>query len=235
LGIFQTTRWSLVLRTRDVHGRDALEELCGSYRAPVLSYIRRHGVRGSEAEDLAQGFFEHLLSHRLYQQADPERGRFRAFLLTALRRFLINTDVYNRAAKRGGGSDQAPICESDEAADVYADADRSPEAVFDRAFALTVLRRAMAKLEADAAAAGKAAQFALLKPFLGDDPDNGYADLARQLGLSTNAMAVAVHRLRKRLTICVRAELGDTVDSQQAADAEFVHLRLALGKAVNSD
>ncbi len=183
----------------------------------------RFGGRGP-----SQGFFEHLLTHRVYQQADPERGRFRAFLVTALRRYLITTDVYNRAAKRGGGCDQMPLSESDEVADLSTDATRSPEAVFDRAFALTVLRRAVAQLEADAAAAGKAAQFALLKPFLGDDPVSGYADLAQQLGLSTNAVAVAVHRLRKRLSICVRAELGDTVDSQQAADAEFLHLRLAL-------
>jgi RNA polymerase sigma-70 factor (ECF subfamily) len=235
MGLFQTTRWSLVLRTRDGHARDALEELCRSYRSPVLAYIRRHSVRGAEAEDLTQAFFERLLSHRVYEQADPELGRFRAFLLTALRRFLINADIYNRAAKRGGESDPLPLTESIDVEDLSAESDRSPEAEFDRAFALTVLRRAVAQLESDAAAAGRAAHFAQLKPLLSEDRAKSYAEVAQQLGLSVNAVTVAVHRLRKRLRNLVRAELGDTVDSEQEADAEFVHLRLALGKAVNLD
>ena len=235
MGLFQTTRWSLVLQTRDANARHALEELCRSYRGPVLTYVRRSVSRTGDAEDLTQAFFERLLAYRMYEQADPARGSFRAFLLTALRRFLINAHVFNRAAKRGGDSETVPLFESSEALRA-AESDAlmmedSPESAFDRAFALAVLRRAMTQLEAEAAKAGKAEHFAALRGFLGDEPGAAdYVEIAQRLGMRANTVAVTVHRLRRRLRVLVRSELDDTVDDSKTADAEFARLRLALGK-----
>jgi RNA polymerase sigma factor (sigma-70 family) len=233
MGLFQTTRWSLVLKTRDAHAHHALEELCRSYRMPVLTYIRRSVKRREDAEDLTQAFFERLLTHRAYAQADPERGSFRAFLLTALRRFLINADAHDRAAKRGGDTEAVSLREVDGTGHADASlADESPEGAFDRAFALAVLRRAMATLEAEAREAGKAEQFAAVKSFLSDEPGAAeYVEVAERLGMRANTVAVTVHRLRHRLRSLVRAELDDTVDNAGTADAEIAHLRLALGDA----
>jgi RNA polymerase sigma-70 factor (ECF subfamily) len=237
MGLFQTTRWSLILKTRDANARHALEELCRSYRAPVLTYVRHWGAPAADAEDLTQSFFERLLTHRAYEQADPARGSFRAFLLTALRRFLINAEAFNRAAKRRGNSETVPLFESDGViGDVTPDAmanDESPEAAFDRAFALAVLRRAIAQLGAEAARAGKADQFATLRDFLSNEPGAAdYVELALRLGMRANTVAVTVHRLRQRLRTLVRSELDDTADNAQTAAAEYAHLRLALAKAV---
>jgi RNA polymerase sigma-70 factor (ECF subfamily) len=227
----------LVLRTRDAHAHHALEELCRSYRAPVLTYIRRTVRRGEDAEDLTQAFFERLLTHRSYEQADPARGSFRAFLLTAVRRFLINAEAFKRAAKRGGNDETISLLESDGViGERELDAlttDESPENAFDRTFALAVLRRAMAQLEAEAAKAGKADRFSALKCFLGDEPGAAdYVELAQRIGARANTVAVTVHRLRRRLRTLVRCEIDDIADNSQTAEAEFAHLRLALDKAV---
>ncbi len=236
MGLFQTTRWSLVLQTRDANARHALEELCRSYRGPVLTYVRRSVSRAGDAEDLTQAFFERLLAHRAYEQADPARGSFRAFLLTALRRFLINAEAFNRATKRGGGSEPVPLFEWSDVGEMEPDAlvtDESPETAFDRSFALAVLRRAMVQLQAEAATAGKADQFATLKGFLSEEPGAAdYVELAQRLGMRANTVAVTVHRLRQRLRTLVRSELDDTSDNAQTSAAEYAHLRRAMAKTV---
>jgi RNA polymerase sigma factor (sigma-70 family) len=230
MGLFQTTRWSLVLRTREAHAHDALEELCRDYRAPVLTYIRRSVKSRADAEDLTQTFFERLLTHRSYARADPRLGSFRAFLLTALRRFLVNADAFARAAKRGGDTEAVSLRQVDDSTHAATlITEESPESAFDRAFALALLRRAMAQLEAEAKNAGKAEQFAALKNFLSEEPGAvGYVELAKRLGMRANTVAVTVHRLRQRLQTLVRSELDDTTDNSKTAKAELAHLRLAL-------
>lgn len=214
---FDTTRWSLVLHAggSGTHARAALEDLCRIYRPPVLAYVRAHCRRSDEAEDLTQEFFAHLLERRIAARADRERGRFRAFLLTALRNFLASEHVRRSALVRGGG---ATMVELDDHA---ADSDEGPEQAFERAWAQTVLAEALDRLAEEAKETGKAELFRRLRPFLTVTPDaEEYAAIAAELGLRRNTLAVAVHRLRARLQEIVRAVLADTVDGGEAAEAE---------------
>lgn len=228
MGMFQTTRWSLLLRARgdEPQARAALEALCRTYRPPVLAYLARHGCTRDEAEDLTQAFFLKFLEHRYHATADPERGRFRTFLLTAVQRFVANVREHDRAAKRGGGVAAAPLDEGD----LAAGDEETPEAAFDRAWARTLLGRALTRLRDEAAAAGKLALYQRLAPFLTEDPDpKDYERVAQDSGVRRNSIAVTVHRLRRRLKELVRMELADTVDSEKGLEAELQVLRGALG------
>jgi RNA polymerase sigma-70 factor (ECF subfamily) len=228
--MFQTTRWSLFLAGRDDPGasRAAIEHLCLAYRRPVLSYVRRLGHPREEAEDLTQAFFVSLIERRLDGRADPLRGRFRTLLLTALKRYLRNTGAARGAEKRGGGR---PL-ESMDGIDMAGVGADEPDQVFDRQWAVTVLERAMAALEAEARHAGKAVLFEALREFLIESPNaDDYARLAAAHGMRANTLAVAVHRLRQKLRDKVRDELAETVSSDAELDAEMDVLRDALGGA----
>ena len=157
MGAFQTTRWSLIVASRDAsrEGAAALDELCRIYRAPVLAYVRHRGYGSDDAEELTQSFFEYLLGRGMVHRADPARGSFRAFLVSSIRHFLSDARSADRARKRGGDAVRVPLDEHDAAAP---DAD-TPEAAFDRAFALTVLARAMSALEREAREARRLALF----------------------------------------------------------------------------
>lgn len=231
MALFPTTRWSLVLQARSDTGdaRDALEQLCRAYRPPVLAMVRRHSRSREQAEDLTQSFFAKLLEHGSHAAADPERGRFRTFLMTAIQRFLSNASAHAHAAKRDGGSTFSfdPTISNVELK--MPDAE-SPERVFERAWARTVLDRAMQRLQAEAAGAGKESLFAGLKEFLTDVPAPAdYAATAANLGMRPNTVAVAVHRLRSRLREFVRVELAETVASEADVDEELRVLRAVLG------
>lgn len=231
--MFQTTRWSLVLETRQSSpdGRLALEALCRAYRSPVVAYLRARGRCPSDAEDLAQSFFEQLLRRRLHAVADPERGRFRAFLLAALKHFLANERERAGAARRGGDAAAIPLDPGFDPADEDAAA---PDEVFERDYAMTVVARAVERLRAEAARTPRAALFAQLEPFLLEPPDaTDYAALAERLGMRRNTLAVTIHRLRNRLREMVRDELRETVDSPAALDREMEVLGRAL--AVHHD
>lgn len=227
---FQTTRWSLIVGASAPApaARDALEELCRAYRPPVLAYLRCRGVRGADAEDLAQAFFLHLLESQAHAHASPERGRFRNFLLTAVSNFLGDTLDSQRALKRGGGARHESLAPLH--ADTLAgDPELAPERAFERAWATTVLSRAVERLRADAARSGKEAVFDRLREFLLDQADSsGYAAAAMELGMRGNTVAVTVHRLRERLRQRVREELAQTVDSPADVEAELISLREAL-------
>jgi DNA-directed RNA polymerase specialized sigma24 family protein len=225
---FATTRWSLILDARGApeDARLALQDICTAYRLPVLAYIRRHGPHG-EAEDLAQSFFTRLLETRWDANADPARGRFRAFLLTALKRFLANEAAATAACKRGGQQQRVDF--EDVAAQLTAPDAQSPEQVFQRAWAMTVLERAHARLRDEAVAAGKQALFAALAPHLGEAVDNSvYRRLGEDLGMRANTIAVAMHRLRQRLRECVWDELAEQTDSEAGLHDELRLLRSAL-------
>lgn len=231
MGAFQTTRWSLILASRDVtrEGAAALDQLCRIYRSPVLAYVRHRGYAGDQAEDLTQSYFAHLLDRGIVHRADPARGPFRAFLLGSIRNFLANMRDAERAQKRGGG---AAAVEIDESTALAPEGD-TPEAAFDREFALTLLRRAMQALEREAREAGRLDQFRALKPFIVEAPDaDDYAKVAERLGQRRNTVAVAIHRLRERLRQLVRVELAETVASPEDVQSELEVLSRGFGGAV---
>jgi RNA polymerase sigma factor (sigma-70 family) len=232
LGSFETTRWSLVAASsgESAAARGALEALCTAYRAPMLAFVRRHGYARGEAEDLVQSFFLALIEHRYQAAADPERGRFRSFLIMALKRFLAKAQDRDHAAKRGGGVAAVSLDEAPEAAT----GEESPEAAFDRCFALTVLERALGRLEQEARDAGKAVLYERVKGYIADAADaKDYEEIAAELGMRANTVAVAVYRLRQRLRDLVRAELADTVSDPAQVDAELEALRGALGASLS--
>ncbi|OOG58222.1 hypothetical protein B0E47_04985 [Rhodanobacter sp. B05] len=229
MGRFDTTRWSVVLRARgepaDAHA--ALETLCRTYRPPVLAYVRSHVFARDNAEDLTQAFFAGFLEHAWHAHADPERGRFRSFLLTALKRFLIDANAESRALKRGGGC----RLESMDGAEVAAvSTGETPEHVFQREWARTVLSAAFARLRVEAERADKLTLFERLSEFLAEPPEQAdYARVAAELHLRQNTLAVAVHRLRHRLRELVREELTETTANHGDLEAELRALREALG------
>lgn len=229
---FDTTRWSLVLHAAGGGdgARSALETLCRTYRPAVLAYVRAHQRRREDAEDLTQAFFTHLLEQRLAERADPERGRFRAFLLTSLKHFLASQHARASAQRRGGGAEALPL-EDFEPAD-----DDGPEQAFEREWAQSVLGEAMARLHTEACRAEKEALFLRLRPFLLELPDEDeYAAVAEAFGLRRNTLAVAVHRLRARLQELVRAVVADTVSHGGEAESELRRLRARFATVASAD
>lgn len=234
LSQFQTTRWSLVLEAREQNGRsrEALESLCRTYRPPVIAYIRGRGANADEAEDLAQTFFTRFVERAFHVRADPARGRFRAFLLTALKNFLADASAEANAAKRGGGIhfrslDSATNSQSGLEATAN---DEQPDYMFDRAWAHAVLESALRRLREEARASGKAALFDALGEFLIERPDeDDYARVAQALAMRRNTLAVAVHRLRNRLRELVLQELAETAADNDDLEAEMTQLRDSLG------
>lgn len=225
---FATTRWSLIMDARGEpeQARRALESICRNYRRPVLAFIRHRGHGPSEAEDLTQDFFARLLERRWDTLADPARGRFRAFLLTSLKHFLANARAASVAAKRGSGQAALGL---DDAGALAAPAADSPDQVFERAWALTVIERAFERLREEAVQAGKLALLERLEPFLGEGAESAdYQRLGESLGLRPNTVAVAVHRLRARLRELVRAELADQSEGPGAVEQELRAMRAAL-------
>lgn len=216
------------MRARDgaAGSRIALETLCRTYRAPVLAYVRGHVHAPGSAEDLTQAFFMRFLEREWHAAADPGRGRFRTFLLTALKRFLVDADAEARAQKRGGRY-RFESLDEDGAPPVTAHG--APEQNFDRAWAAAVLDAAWTRLRGEAERAGKRELFERLSEFLVEAPDESdYTRVAAALGLRRNTLAVAVHRLRRRLRELVREELAETVDGPEALEQELRALRGAL-------
>ena len=226
---FATTRWSLIMDARGdaASAREALEGICRAYREPVLAYIRSRGQAATDAEDLAQEFFTQLFETRWDTRADPERGRFRAFMLGAL---LICPAARLAAARaaRGGGA-PATVSIDDAAAALATPPSQSPEQVFERSWALVVVDRAFERLREEAARAGKLPVFERLAPYLGDPAESAdYRRIGEELGLRPNTLAVTVHRMRARLRELVRAELGEQTDSREALEQELRVMRKAL-------
>lgn len=225
---FAPTRWTLVLAARgdSPQARVALGELCGAYYQPVFRFLQREGRGEDDARELAQEFFARLLGSAGVTGADPARGRFRSFLLGALRHFLVDRRDRENAVKRGGGAIHEPLPESSDTSpgrELAAPAAVSAEAWFDRQWALAIMDRSLAALAEEHAAAGKAEQFERLKPWL-VGPAAAGAEVAAELGWSEGALKVAVHRLRKRFRELVRAEVAQTVPAFADVDAELRYL-----------
>ena len=222
---FDTTRWSLVLDAGGTgsEAHAALETLCRIYRPPVVAYVRSWRGGRDDAEDLSQAFFAHLLEHRLAARADRERGRFRAFLLTSLKNFLAGQQARAATQRRGAGAGMVSLDDFDPADEA------GPEQAFEREWAQTVLREAFKRLQAEAAERGRRELFERLRPFLLEVPEEAaYGDLAEQLGLRRNSLAVAVHRMRSRLQELVREVVADTTGGADDADSELRRMRRAL-------
>jgi RNA polymerase sigma-70 factor (ECF subfamily) len=225
---FDSTQWSLVLCAGNAgaDARRALDTLCRTYRPPVLAYIRSRGRSPELAEDLTQAFFADFIERASHADANPDRGRFRNFLLVALKRFLINADAQERAQKRGGGVAAEQLLENSRSvAEAMIDA-QTPERAFERSWALAVLDCAMHRLREEAHTAGKGELFEQLREFLAESPDEADYDRAAQaLNLRRNTLAVAVHRMRHRLRELVRLELAQTTASRAEMETELRELR----------
>ena len=228
---FETTRWSLILAAgaEADEGRRSLQALCCAYRAPVLAYLRQTVNRDEDAEELTQAFFTYFLEQRVHDTADPARGRFRHYLRGAVRNFVSTQRRDARALKRGGNSLMLDDSALDQLPSEAPDSD--PEFEFDRQWALTLIARALTRLESEARSAGKGDWFLALRDFIVESPDEAdYLRLAERLGMRRNTLAVAVHRLRQRLSELVDEEMSETVASEGDIAIEQETLASALRK-----
>ncbi len=225
--IFATTRWSVVVAARgDDHApaARALEELCGAYWYPLYAYVRRRGHSREDAEDLTQSFFAKFLEGKNLSGLDAQRGRFRAFLLAALKHFLANEWDKTQRQKRGGGVPHLSLDwgTADSQFQLAAKATVSPDLAFDREWAVTLLARTLDDLRAQSVTEGNAAQFDLLKPYLtADGGEAPQADIAAQLGMEPGAVRAALHRLRRRYRQILRHEVAETLADPAQADEEL--------------
>jgi RNA polymerase sigma-70 factor (ECF subfamily) len=227
---FKTTLWSIVLSAGNKSesvAQPALEELCRTYWFPLYAYVRRQGVSPEDAKDLTQAFFERFLQRGYFAHADPERGRFRAYLLTCMKRFLAEEWRRTNRQKRGAGVVFVQI-ETEDAEGRYTAApptELSPDRLYDRHWAEAILERTTARLMRDYEKTGRAAVCSQLQQFLwGGQREIAYGELGAKLGMSEGAVKVAVHRLRQRFRDLVREEVAGTVQTPEEVDGEIKHL-----------
>jgi DNA-directed RNA polymerase specialized sigma24 family protein len=231
---FPLTRWSVVLAATQQgspESSEALEAICRAYWHPLYAYARRCGHSPEDAQDTTQEFFRRLLEKRWLDNADREKGRLRTFLIVALKHFMANESRRLFAQKRGGGESHVPLDTVLSETGAAADTNLSAEEVYDRQWALTLLDLTLKKLQAEFAAAGRAADFDGLKCSL--TAAHGaidYAAIGRQLDLNAGAARVAVHRLRKRFRELYREEISQTLAEGADLDGELRHLAAALAR-----
>jgi RNA polymerase sigma-70 factor (ECF subfamily) len=231
---FSATRWTLVLSaargTRTPVATTALAELCRTYWYPLYAFLRHRGHESHEAEDLTQGFFAHLLAKDFLAGVDPEKGKFRSFLLASLKHFLSDQRDYAQARKRGGGQKVVPLDGLDAESRYRLEPahDLTPEKMYEKQWALALLDRVLSRLEAEQSADGKAEQFAVLKNFLSGSRAESYAAIAERLGTTEGAVKTAVHRLRRRYRELLREEIAQTVASPEEIDEEIRSLLSCL-------
>ena len=227
---FATTHWSTVLAAGDSASpgaQEALEKLCRTYWYPLYAFVRLKGYPPEDAKDLTQAFFERFLEKHYVKEVVRDKGRFRTFLLTILQRFLCDQFDHSTAAKRGGGVSVIPL----DTVGAEAQLDRSaascqnPESMFERAWADTVVHNSVERLGEEYAAEGKASVFGELSQYLSRPADRAaYTATAERLGISADAVAMAVMRLRRRYRTLVRAEVANTVATPAEVDDEMRYL-----------
>ncbi len=234
--IFVTTRWTMVLNAAGgsaPQAERALEEICQVYWFPLYAYIRRRGHSAEDAEDLTQEFFRRLLEHNWIADADREKGKLRAFLITALKRFMAKEWRRASAQKRGDGQRLLPL-DSSIAEGRYASTvtpGDDAEALFDREWALTLLDLTVKHLENEYADGGKAELFTKLKDGLVMSHEAlSYPSLAKELAMTEGAVRVAVHRMRKRFRELYRQEIAQTLPPGADLDEELHHLSTSLAQ-----
>jgi RNA polymerase sigma-70 factor (ECF subfamily) len=219
---FAATRWTLVQAARgdSTAARDALSDLCAAYYAPVVAFLRREGRSEDEARELAHGFFARVLLGGGFGAVDRARGKFRSYLLGALKHFLQHERRGRLAEQRGGGVEHLalrPPTATSPGLDVADPVDPGLERAFDRQWALTLLERGLAAVGDELRRAGKGGLFEALSPWLGGEvPGESQAELAARLGMSAGSVKVAIHRLRQRFRGQVMAEIAETVGGGEA-------------------
>ena len=231
---FATTHWSLVVaassdEASQTLARKALEELCRAYWYPLYAFVRYRGYSLDDAQDLTQSFFARIIETGGFASADPERGRFRSYLLGAMKHFLANQWHRARAKKRGGGVTFVELDALDPEARYALEPAQwtDPDAGFDREWAQESIARAMEKLRAESETSGKDEQFEALKgSLIGEEPAR--SETAARLGMTVGAVKVAVHRLRQRYRGLLRAEIAETVSDPSDIDDEMRYLLAAL-------
>ena len=234
--MFDTTRWSVVLQAGEndsPQAAEALAWLCRAYWYPLYAYVRRQGHDFADAQDLTQEFFARLLERKDLRLADRKRGRFRTFLLTSLKHFLINEWNKANRAKRGGGRQSISLdAEQTETRFRAEPADeRSPDKAFERRWAMELLGRVLDQLQAELAVAERGQVFEELKSFLtGEDNESSYAEIGRRLGMTEGNLKVTVHRLRGRYRELLRKEIARTVADPAVIDEEIQELIAALSE-----
>jgi RNA polymerase sigma factor (sigma-70 family) len=231
---FPTTRWSVVVAAGDPRpeqARSALVSLCEHYWYPLYAYLRRCGYPSDQAKDLTQEFFVRVLEGRYLDRADPEKGRFRSFILTSLKFFVADQADRDRARKRGGGMVvPLEVSSGEERYQREPAHDETPERIFERRWALSLLDRVIEKLRNEFVQNGRAEHFERLKIFLLGQSDAPYAALAREMNTSEGALKVAIHRLRKRYRELFRQEIADTVADPAEVESELRFLAATLAR-----
>ncbi len=233
--VFATTHWSVVLAAGQEdtpQASVALEQLCRTYWYPLYAFVRRQGYSPEDAQDLTQGFFARLLEKHYLEQVEPQKGKFRSFLLAALRHFLSDQRDREHTVKRGGGLAHISL-DAQDAEERYRlePVDRlDAERIFERRWAITLLERALSRLRDENVAAGKAETFETLKDFVAGDSDVSCDDVAARMGLSESAVKSLLHRLRVRYRALVREEIAQTVANPMEVDAEIRHLIAAVSE-----
>ena len=228
--VFVTTHWSVVVsagQSDSTRAQTALAKLCQTYWYPLYSYVRRRGYSPEDAQDLTQEFFARLLTRNWVSSADPQKGRFRSFLLTAMNHFLADEWDRLKAQKRGGGRRVLPL-EVETAENRFQSEPPdplTPEVIYERRWAQTLLETVFEQLRQAYEAEGKAALFAELKGSLTQARAAvPYVELAARLKLSEGALRVAVHRLRQRYRELLRAEIAHTVTELGEVEEELRYL-----------
>lgn len=233
-GDFATTHWSVVLgagQDDSPRAATALEALCSTYWYPLYAYVRRQGYDVADAQDLTQGFFAHILSRGFLKRASPSKGKFRSFLLGALKYFLADEWAKLRAQKRGGGS--IPVfLDAQTAEDRYrlepVDI-KNPETLFERRWATALLDRVLERLEEEFSSANRKRVFDAVRVFLlGEKDTASYAQVAATLDMTEGAVKVAVHRLREHYRVLFREEVAHTVEAPDEVNDEVRHLFAVL-------
>lgn len=216
---FEETRWSLISRAggNDVSAKDAMDELCRHYWYPVYAYVRRSGQSPADAEDLSQDFFGRFFAEGTLRQLDRERGKFRSYVLKAVKNQLISNHLRNHTQRRGGHVTRIPLDqEVAEArfAQPLPTSEASPERLFDREWAVTVVESVLEKLHLEYDQLGKAAFFNSLQEIIQGRPESHfYTDLAKRFEMTENAVRVAAHRLRSRYGKLLKDEVADLLDN----------------------
>jgi RNA polymerase sigma-70 factor (ECF subfamily) len=230
---FTTTHWSVVLQAQNESpaAQQALERLCRTYWRPIYSFVRREGSRPEEAKDLTQGFFALILERKDFQSVRQEKGRLRSFLLASLKHFMANERRDAATIKRGGGQTLIPL--DGIGSDDFNEFDRrdelSADLLYDRRWAFTVLDRVFARLRDESQRSASAPLLERLNTLLSDEPDRpSQADIAREFGMTENAVKQAFHRLRQRYRLFLREEVAHTVATPAEIEDELRHLIAAL-------
>jgi RNA polymerase sigma factor (sigma-70 family) len=227
---FEETAWSVVLAAgaeTNARAQVALAELCRVYWRPIYAYLRRSGYAVHDAQDLTQSFFQHLLENETLRRASRDKGRFRSFLLGALKLCLADEHARQHALKRGGGVQIISIDELiEEELHQPHTSDLSPAESLDARWAGVLLERALEKLRAEFKTDGKSGTFELLSPFLaGEKPDISYEEVAQEIGASLSWVKTQIHRLRRRFSSAVRSEIMQTVTAPHEVENELRQLR----------